>query len=54
MMTEGGREGWFTPTFLPSSEVYPAFLCGMVVPGFYQPSCLDFTADPSTRNPRAH
>lgn len=26
MMIEGGREGLFTPTFLPSSEVYPAFL----------------------------
>jgi hypothetical protein len=26
MMIEGGRAGLFTPTFLPSSEVYPAFL----------------------------
>lgn len=26
MMILGGREGLLTPTFLPSSEVYPAFL----------------------------
>lgn len=26
MMIEGGRAGLFTPTFLPSSDVYPAFL----------------------------